>query len=231
MRRRRRRRGRGKAWPLIVATIIGLAIAGGIYWQQNPDFELRAPSGLVERVGDLTTGERAPESFAAITATSTPDEASRDAPAANAGAERTAQADRPVGQVTSESRENREARGQMEAADRVSELELKVHAGINAERAKNGSPPLEWEGQLGSVARAHSEDMTRRGYFSHDTPEGRSSLFASLRARRGRGHAVCLAPPAPRRGPHRSPVLGDSLGSSDGGYRGSGKMKRDPVAT
>ena len=172
MRRRRRRRGRGKAWQLVVATIIGLAIAGGIYWQQNPDFELRAPSGLVERVGDLTTGERAPESFAAITATSTPDGDSRDAPAASAGAERTAQVDRPVGQVTSESRENGEARGQMEAANRVSELELKVHAGINAERAKNGSPPLEWEGQLGSVARAHSEDMTRRGYFSHDTPEG-----------------------------------------------------------
>ena len=54
----------------------------------------------------------------------------------------------------------------------VSELESKVHAGINAERARNGGSPLRWEEQLTAVARAHSDDMTSRGYFSHDTPEG-----------------------------------------------------------
>lgn len=172
MRRRRRRTGNGKAWPLIVATVIGLAVAGGVYWYQNPDLELRAPSGLVDRVGDLTSREQAPESFAVITATSIPDEASRDALSANAGAGRTGQVDRPVERATGESREDREARARMEASDRVSELELKVHAGINAERAKNGASPLDWEGQLAAVARAHSEDMTRRGYYSHDSPEG-----------------------------------------------------------
>ena len=60
----------------------------------------------------------------------------------------------------------------MEAANRVSELELKVHAGINAERAKNGGALLKWDDRLAAVARAHSDDMTNRGYFSHDTPEG-----------------------------------------------------------
>ena len=60
----------------------------------------------------------------------------------------------------------------METTNKVSELELKVHAGINAERAKNGSAPLNWDDRLSAVARAHSDDMTSRGYFSHDTPEG-----------------------------------------------------------
>ena len=44
---------------------------------------------------------------------------------------------RLVPQVGGESREDREARARMEAATRVSDLELKVHAGINAERASN----------------------------------------------------------------------------------------------
>ena len=56
--------------------------------------------------------------------------------------------------------------------DMVSELELKVHEGINAERTKKGIPPLRWDDGLAAVARSHSEDMTERNYFSHDTPEG-----------------------------------------------------------
>ena len=58
------------------------------------------------------------------------------------------------------------------AKARVSELELKVHAGINAARVNNGGSALKWDDGLSSVARAHSDDMTSRNYFSHDTPEG-----------------------------------------------------------
>ena len=54
----------------------------------------------------------------------------------------------------------------------MSELEMKVHDGINAERVNNGRTPLKWEERLAAVARAHSDDMTSRIYFSHDTPEG-----------------------------------------------------------
>ena len=54
----------------------------------------------------------------------------------------------------------------------MSELELKVHAGINTERVQNGGVPLKWEEQLAAVARAHSDDMASRAYFSHDTSEG-----------------------------------------------------------
>ena len=157
---------------MVVAVIIGLAVAGGIYWYQNPDLELSLPSGLVDRVADQSSRERAPESFAAVTATSTPDVASpgRTTPAAGSG--RVGQLRQLVSQASGETREEREARVRMEAAAMVAELELKVHTGINAERAKNGGSPLKWEEQLAAVARAHSDDMTSRGYFSHDTPEG-----------------------------------------------------------
>ena len=157
---------------VVVAVIIGLSVAGGIYWYQNPDLDLTLPRGLVDRVADQSSRERAPESFAAIAATSTPVVAStsRTTPAAGSGP--AGQLRQLVPQVSGETREEREARARMEAVAKVSELELKVHAGINAERAKNGGSPLKWEEQLADVARAHSDDMTSRGYFSHDTPEG-----------------------------------------------------------
>ena len=66
----------------------------------------------------------------------------------------------------------RVAAAAIQAEDRVSELERKVHAGINAARVNNGGSALNWNDGLASVARAHSDDMTNRNYFSHDTPEG-----------------------------------------------------------
>ena len=169
---RRRRRRNGRALPAAVAVIIGLAVAGGIYWHQNPDLELSLPRGFIDRVADQSSRERAPESFAVITATNTPDVTSPSPTGQVTGSVRGNQLRQLVPQVGGESREEREASARMEAATRVSDLELKVHAGINAERARNGGSPLQWEEQLAAVARAHSDDMTSRGYFSHDTPEG-----------------------------------------------------------
>ena len=64
--------------------------------------------------------------------------------------------------------------GRVDSTERVSEMEEKVHAGINAARASNGvAPKLRWVDKLSEVARNHSEDMANRGYFDHDTPEGR----------------------------------------------------------
>ncbi len=156
----------------MAAVIVGLAVAGGVYWYQNPNFELSLPRDFVDQVAQQSAREQAPESFAAITATSTPDAASRVYVTPTSGSDRGNQLRRLVPQVSGESREEREARVRMEAAARVSELELKVHAGINAERTRNGGSPLKWEERLAAVARAHSDDMTSRGYFSHDTPEG-----------------------------------------------------------
>ena len=169
---RRRRRRNGRALPAVMAVIIGLAVAGGIYWHQNPDLELSLPRGFIDRVADQSSRERAPESFAVITGTNTPDVTSPSPTGQVTGSVRGNQLRQLLPQVGGESREEREARARIEAAARVSDLELKVHAGINAERARNGGSPLQWEEQLAAVARAHSDDMTSRGYFSHDTLEG-----------------------------------------------------------
>lgn len=45
---------------------------------------------------------------------------------------------------------------------------------VNKEREKAGVSPVEADSLLTDVARAHCEDMFKRGYFSHYTPEGKS---------------------------------------------------------
>lgn len=52
---------------------------------------------------------------------------------------------------------------------------------LNAERIRNGCEPLSWEQRVAEIAERHSSDMVRRGYFSHESPEGLSP-FDRLRA-------------------------------------------------
>jgi len=42
----------------------------------------------------------------------------------------------------------------------------------NEARLANGLVPLAWDAELCRLARQHSEDMSRRGFFDHETPEG-----------------------------------------------------------
>lgn len=42
----------------------------------------------------------------------------------------------------------------------------------NAERETYGLEPLVWNEQLAELARAHSQDMVDRGFFSHTNPDG-----------------------------------------------------------
>ncbi len=42
----------------------------------------------------------------------------------------------------------------------------------NEARLANGLVPLAWDAELCRLARLHSEDMSRRGFFDHETPEG-----------------------------------------------------------
>lgn len=51
------------------------------------------------------------------------------------------------------------------------DLEAKMLVLINEERTSRGLQPLAADAQLVPVARAHSQDMFARGYFSHYTPE------------------------------------------------------------
>ncbi|MGB0389127.1 MAG: CvpA family protein [Ardenticatenaceae bacterium] len=54
----------------------------------------------------------------------------------------------------------------------VPQLEKEMLELVNGEREKVGLPPLEMDPELIAVARNHSNDMFRVGYFSHNTPEG-----------------------------------------------------------
>lgn len=56
------------------------------------------------------------------------------------------------------------------------ELEARLHREINAIRMHKHLVLLERRRDLDRVARIHSEDMARRGYLSHENPEGRSPL-------------------------------------------------------
>jgi len=53
-------------------------------------------------------------------------------------------------------------------------VESFVHAKINERRAAHGLEPLEWDGTVASVSRAHTVDMARRDYFAHRNPDGQA---------------------------------------------------------
>lgn len=53
------------------------------------------------------------------------------------------------------------------------DLEHQMLLLVNIERKKRGLKLLNADEQLKKVARAHSADMLTRGYFSHNTPEGK----------------------------------------------------------
>ena len=51
-------------------------------------------------------------------------------------------------------------------------IEKRAFELTNANRVANGLPPLVWAAELCAMARAHSENMVRRGFFSHEAPDG-----------------------------------------------------------
>ena len=53
------------------------------------------------------------------------------------------------------------------------DLEARMLQLVNRERVAAGLQPLVADPELTEVARRHSTDMFARGYFAHDTPEGR----------------------------------------------------------
>lgn len=57
------------------------------------------------------------------------------------------------------------------------DLEQQMLQLVNTERKKKGLKSLVADEQLQKVARAHSSDMLKRGYFSHMTPEGKDPFY------------------------------------------------------
>src|SRR5206468_5445966 len=54
----------------------------------------------------------------------------------------------------------------------VSELEQRINALVNGERRARSLKPLDWDQGLSKTARAHSQDMAKRGFFNHVNPDG-----------------------------------------------------------
>ncbi|MBB4639370.1 CAP domain-containing protein [Longimicrobium terrae] len=71
---------------------------------------------------------------------------------------------------------------------------------VNRHRATKGCPALEWMPEAARVAQAHSDDMARRNYFSHISPEGRAPMgrlqAAGIRYRR-MGENIAQTPGGP----------------------------------
>ncbi|WP_181308939.1 CvpA family protein [Rufibacter sp. XAAS-G3-1] len=77
------------------------------------------------------------------------------------------------------------------------DLEAEMLELVNQERAKENLKPLAADTSLRRVARMHAEDMFRRGYFSHYTPEGWSPFDRIRKAKvpfRLAGENLALAP-------------------------------------
>jgi uncharacterized protein YkwD len=58
------------------------------------------------------------------------------------------------------------------SVDDASAIERRAFERTNEERVKSGLSPLVWDAELCRMARIHSENMARMGFFGHETPEG-----------------------------------------------------------
>jgi uncharacterized protein YkwD len=54
----------------------------------------------------------------------------------------------------------------------ATEIERRTFEMTNTVRLQSNLAPLRWDPELCRMARIHSENMVRRGFFSHETPEG-----------------------------------------------------------
>lgn len=48
-----------------------------------------------------------------------------------------------------------------------------VHEKVNSERQSRGMGTLAWDSNLAKIAETHSLDMATRGFFDHDSPDGK----------------------------------------------------------
>lgn len=54
----------------------------------------------------------------------------------------------------------------------ATEIERRAFEMTNTARLQNGLAPLRWAPELCRMARIHSENMVRLGFFAHETPDG-----------------------------------------------------------
>lgn len=57
--------------------------------------------------------------------------------------------------------------------DEANAIERRAFEQTNLVREKHGLPPFTWDADVCRMARDHSANMSREGYFSHTTPDGK----------------------------------------------------------
>jgi stress response protein SCP2 len=80
---------------------------------------------------------------------------------------------RSGGRGSGSSRGDRRAGGASGAGDGAAAVLGEVVDRTNAERARHGLRTLAVDQRLAAAAQAHSADMVRRGFFAHESPDGR----------------------------------------------------------
>jgi uncharacterized protein YkwD len=115
------------------------------------------------------------------------------------------------------------------------DLEAQMLELVNKERTKRGLQPLKPDPELTQVARAHSNDMFVRGYFSHYTPEGKDPFdrmkesqvrFLTAGENLALGKTLMICHQGLMNSPgHRANILQPAfgrlgIGILDGGWRG-----------
>lgn len=71
-------------------------------------------------------------------------------------------------------------------------IEYRIHELVNEKRSIFALRPLEWNQELADIADKHSEDMAKRRYYEHVTPEG-----LDLEDRFAQANFECLLPAGP----------------------------------
>ncbi|RQG96962.1 CAP domain-containing protein [Natrarchaeobius oligotrophus] len=169
----RRREGRGSRGVGIVRAVIRLIVAAGLVTALAFGAVTLAPTFLetVEDVDGVAPLDRPEPS------SEPPPAGERDPAVSDPGDPGISSYETDVEEVTSDA------------------VEDFVHAEVNDRRADHGLEPLEWDGTVASVARAHSVDMAERDYFAHVNPddEGPFDRFSDVDGYcRGYGENIAL---------------------------------------
>ncbi|MFD9962556.1 CAP domain-containing protein [Amycolatopsis sp. NPDC058986] len=157
----------------------GLAAGGGTLWlHQGQNADTLSNSTLALRVPDTRGGPQVraagPQGTPSGSTTSAPATSgtpettpSKDEkpPTSEAPASSASPASQPPATTPSTSQPKPKAAPAGGPASQVVDL-------VNDERAKAGCGPVSAESHLATAAQGHSDDMSARDYFSHNTPEG-----------------------------------------------------------
>jgi uncharacterized protein YkwD len=138
--------------------------------QDLADSASAAPTGTGAAAGTTsatpataTTSSPAPTSVEPTTTTARTSTTARPRTSTTRTTPRSTRTTKPPSRTTTSTR----------AGTSSTSVEAEVLRLVNVERSTNGCDPVSADTTLAGVARAHSRDMAEKGYFDHDSPDGR----------------------------------------------------------